>query len=325
MNAGEQRRGASSVTVIGGVQVDVVMSPVTELPPPGASLLAEQMSMRLGGAAANAALAFVEARVPVRMVGCIGDDSLGDWMRRELEPYGLGDDLAVVAGGRSGLTVALQSPDRDRTFLTYLGVNADWRADMIPGSALDCGTLLLCDYFMAPHLRGPAARHLLDTARAHGARTCFDTAWDPLGFPDATREEVLGLLPAVDVFLPNEAEACALAGLPRGEAAAAARALQAVSGGWVVVKRGEQGCLAVGPGPTELTARAPAVTVEDTTGAGDAFNAGLVHALAGGAPWPAALEAAVALASAIVARPSHERYRPAAPPARRRRRAAAKR
>ena len=87
------------------------------------------------------------------------------------------------------------------------------------------------------------------------------------------------LLPSVDVFLPNEVEACALADRP-GDAAQAARALQVVSGGWVVVKLGPRGCLAVGPDGTEIAVPAPAVTVADTTGAGDAFNAGLVHALA---------------------------------------------
>jgi sugar/nucleoside kinase (ribokinase family) len=299
------------VTVIGGVQVDLLMSPVTELPKGGASLLADQMSMRLGGAAANSALAFAEAGVPVRLVGCIGDDHLGDWMREELAPFGLGHELAVVPGGRSGLTIALQSPARDRTFLTYLGVNRDWEPAMIPREALGYENLLLCDYFMTPGLQGEQARGILDAARAQGARTFFDTAWDPANFPEATRSEVLELLTAVDVFLPNEAEAFALAG--RGDALAAARTLQMASGNWVVVKLGSRGCLAVGPGGRELYEPAPAVVVADTTGAGDAFNAGLVQALSDGYDWATALRAAVRFASTIVARPSHDRYRPGRP------------
>ena len=53
----------------------------------------------------------------------------------------------------------------------------------------------MCDYFVAPGLQGEAARGLLAAARAHGARTFFDTAWDPGGFPPASRGEVLELLP----------------------------------------------------------------------------------------------------------------------------------
>jgi sugar/nucleoside kinase (ribokinase family) len=297
-----------SLTVIGCVQADVVMSPVTDLPSPGGTLLAEQMTVRVGGAGANAALASVETGIETRLIGCIGDDQMGGWMREQLAPAGLADELVVLAGETSGLTVALESPARDRTFLTYLGVNACWEAGMIPDDALSCENLLLCDYFVAPSLRGQAARGLLDAARARGGRTFFDTTWDPEGFSGNTRAEVRSLLPSVDVFLPNEGEACALAD-GAGDAADAARVLQADSGGWVVVKLGARGCLAVGPDGAEIAVPAPAVSVADTTGAGDAFNAGLVGALARGADWPEALRLATGFATTIVSRPSNDRYR----------------
>lgn len=297
------------VTVIGCVQADVVMSPVTELPPAGGTLLTEQMSIRVGGAGANAALAFVETGTDVRLIGCLGDDQLGLWMREQLAPAGLAGELIVVPDEPSGLTVALESPQRDRTFLTYLGVNAHWGPAMIPRDALACENLLLCDYFVAPALQGEAARDLLATARAYGARTFFDTAWDPNGFDARTRAEVRALLPWVDVFLPNEAEVCALANLEPAAALEAARVLQSASGGWVVVKLGARGCLAVGPDETELAVSAPPVVVADTTGAGDAFNAGLVRALSDHAGWPDALEAATQFASTIISRPSNDRHR----------------
>jgi sugar/nucleoside kinase (ribokinase family) len=299
---------SAGVTVIGCVQADVVISPVTELPAPGATLLTEQMSMRVGGAGANAALAFVETGLPVRLMGCVGEDHLGDWMRLELAEAGLVDELAVLAGRPTGLTVALESEQRDRTFLTHLGVNAVWMPEMIPADALRCQNLLLCDYFVAPGMQGAAARTLLDTVRGAGGRTFFDTAWDPGGFSPDTRRTVRELLSSVDVFLPNEAEACALVGA--GDAREAARALQRDSGGYVVVKLGARGCLAVGPDGREHCARAPVTRVADTTGAGDAFNAGLVNALSGGSPWPDALDAAVRFATAVIGRPSQHRWRP---------------
>jgi sugar/nucleoside kinase (ribokinase family) len=297
-----------TVTVIGCVQADVVMSPVTDLPAPGGTLLAEQMTVRVGGAGANAALASVEAGMEARLIGCIGEDHLGEWMRAQLTPAGVADELVVVGGEARGLTVALESPARDRTFLTYLGVNARWEAAMIPDDALTCENLLLCDYFVAPPLRGEAARRLLDTARDRGGRTFFDTTWDPDGFSVQTRAEVLALLPSVDVFLPNEVEACAIVG-DTDDASRAARALQAVSGGWVIVKLGPRGCVAAGPDGAELTVPAPAMPVADTTGAGDAFNAGLVHALARGADWGEALTTATRFATTIISRASNERYR----------------
>src|SRR5438046_2532009 len=172
----------SSFTVIGCVQADVVMQPVTDLPAPGGTLLTEHMSTRVGGAGANAALAALEAGMHVRLVGCIGDDRFGTWMHEQLATAGLADELVIVAGETTGLTVALESPARDRSFLTYLGVNARWDPATIPEDGLACDNLLLCDYFVAPPLRGESARRLLDTARGRGARTFFDTSWDPDGF-----------------------------------------------------------------------------------------------------------------------------------------------
>ncbi len=303
-------RLAASVTIIGCVQADVVMGPVTDLPAPGGALLTERAAVRVGGAGANAALAAVETGLEVRLMGAIGDDQLGTLMREQLAPAGLAGELAVGAGEATGMTVVLESPVRDRTFLTYLGVNDRWDRGMIPDDALSCEHLLLCDYFVAPRLRGAPALALLQAARDRGARTFFDTSWDPDGFPATTRDEVYALLPSVDVFLPNELEACALAGLP-DDPARAGRALQAVSGGWVVVKLGPSGCLAFGPGAVEIAAPAPAVRVNDTTGAGDAFNAGVIHALAAGAGWHEALARATRFATAIVTRPSNDRFRPA--------------
>jgi ribokinase len=230
-------------------------------------------------------------------------------MRSELVDAGLVDELAVLSGKPTGLTVALESDARDRTFLTHLGVNADWGPEMIPADALDRGNLLLCDYCVTPGLQGEAARSLLDTARASGGRTFFDAAWDPEDFPAATRAQLRGLLSSVDVFLPNEAEVRAIA--DEDDVRAAARALQGDSGGWVVVKLGPRGCLAIGPDGAELEASAAVVSATDTTGAGDAFNAGLVTALSDGDEWPAALRAATRFATEIVSRPSHDRWRPA--------------
>jgi sugar/nucleoside kinase (ribokinase family) len=298
---------SASVTVIGCVQADVVMSPITDLPASGATTLIDRMAFRIGGAGANAALAFAETGMAVRLMGCVGADQLGRWMRERVLAAGLADELAVVPDAPTGLTVALESEQRDRTFLTYLGVNAGWGPDLVPPDALRTDNLLLCDYFVAPGMQGDAAHTLLRAARGHGARTCFDTSWDPDGFAAATRADVRRLLSDVDVFLPNEAEARALSGIA-GDTAAAARALQEDSGGWVVVKLGARGCLACGP-DAELTAAAPAVTAADTTGAGDAFNAGLIHALSEGADWPDALVAATGFASAIIARPPGERHR----------------
>ena len=299
-----------TVSVIGAVQVDLVMTPVSELPPPGATRFVDALGMRPGGAGANAALAFTEVGITPRLAGALGDDELGRWLLAEMEAAGVGGELLVVDGESTGVTVACEAPDHDRSFLTYVGVNAIWDASMVPADMLASDHVLLCDYFAAPGMQGESSRTLLAGARAAGATTYFDTAGDPLDWPLESQTEIQALLELVDVFLPNEREAIAIAGGGADDVRAAARTLQSISGGWVVVKLGRDGCLVAGPDGAELSAPAEPVEVVDSTGAGDAFNAGLIAAFARGADWPQALEAATALASSIVSRPLTGRHTP---------------
>jgi argininosuccinate lyase len=295
------------VTVIGCVQVDLLISPVDDLPAPGTARFIDQLSMRAGGAGSNAALALVELGIPVRLIGCVGDDRFGAWMLETLAEAGLEGGIETVPNAATGVTIACEGSGRDRTFLTHLGVNAIWGPSMIPDDALATDNLLFCDYFCAPALRGAVGRGLLSKAREAGATTFFDSTWDPGGWAPETRAELGELLGLVDVFLPNEAEALGLAG-DSGSVGEAARRLQSISRGWVVVKRGGKGCLVAGPRGEELSVPARAVEVGDSTGAGDAFNAALIAALSEGKGWAEAIPAATRFASAIVARPSGERY-----------------
>src|SRR3954465_5951325 len=247
----------ASVTVIGCVQVDLLLSPVHALPAPGASAFVDGMSLRVGGAGANAALALTEAGITPRLVGAVGDDHFGRWVLDQLADFGLGEDIVVDAEQATGVTVAVEGPGRDRSFITYLGVTGTARADIVPPSSPAPEHALACAYFCAPAMRGEPTRLLLQTARELGARTYFDTAWDTDGFSARTRAEIHAILPLVDVFLPNEAEARALASTE--SVAKAGRDLQRRSGGWVVIKLGADGCMAFGPHGGRLASPPPAL------------------------------------------------------------------
>jgi sugar/nucleoside kinase (ribokinase family) len=140
--------------------------------------------------------------------------------------------------------------------------------------------------------------------------TFFDPGWDPAGWPPETLAELEAVLRETDVCLPNRDEATAMTGI--ADPRAAARSLQArlAPGGWAIVKLGRDGCVAAGPDGAEAASPAPATAVADSTGAGDAFNAGLLAELATGATMAEALSFAVKLASAVVGRPSSDRYPP---------------
>ena len=208
----------------------------------------------------------------------------------------------------TALTVGLTHPDGQRTFVSYMGHLHELPEGRIE-AALDAARpgdlLLLCGYFLMPGLRRRAP-DLLRRAKAKGVVTALDTGWPPEGWTEQVRSELLALLPDLGVFLPNREELLGVTGLPDAGAydAAAVREgvvrLQAEGLARVVVKLGGHGALYAGP-EGEATFAAPAVKVEDTVGAGDTFNAGLLVARQPGSRWTEALKPAVRAASLAIA------------------------
>jgi sugar/nucleoside kinase (ribokinase family) len=298
----------TSVAVIGNVNADIVARPVSELPPPGGDLLVDTIEVRVGGAAAITAMVLARLGLAPRLVGAVGDDHLGRLVANQLQDAGVGGDgdVRIMSGVPTGVSICLEGPGRDRTFVSMRGALDRFDAAMVPREVLASDFVLLCGYFTLAAMRGRPAVELLTRARRGGATILLDPDIDGDGWSLAARREIEDLLPLVDGFVPNEHEARGLTGL--ADPVEAGHALQRLCGGWVVVKLGSQGVAALSPGGQTIRMPIHAVEVRDTTGAGDSFNGGLLFALARGDGWPEALAFASRVASAVVSRPSADRY-----------------
>jgi sugar/nucleoside kinase (ribokinase family) len=295
-----------TVHVVGNVQMDVVASPVLGMPLPGGDDIIDTIAVRPAGAAGNVSLALAALGVPHRLFGAVGDDQAGLWVADDLRRRGLADDLQVVAGHDTGISIALEAPERERAFLTAHGVLSSYGEQDVPTDAVKADLVLLTGYFSLPGLRGAGTRSLLERARALGATTVFDTGWDPEDWSGAAAEEITSLLPLVDIFLPNEPEATALTGT--SDMDKAQTLLREHCAGWVVVKRGPSGVVATGPSGERLAIPAPPAVAVDTTGAGDSLAAGMLADLSQGRDMSQALVTGVRVASTVVGRSSRDRY-----------------
>jgi sugar/nucleoside kinase (ribokinase family) len=295
-----------SVHVVGNIQLDVLANPVTAMPEPGGDSVIDRIDIRPAGAAGNVSLALHALGCQHRLFGMLGDDFAGQLVRAHLAKLGLADDVRIVPDGATGVSIALEAPERERAFWTSHGVLQHQTTDALGTDCLRADLLLLTGYFTVPAFRQEPLR-MLGQARAAKAFVLFDTGWDIDGWVGGARDEVLSMLPLVDVFLPNEAEALALTG--RSDPTTAALDLHASCGGWVAVKLGDRGLVAVSPDGEPWQIPAPTVpTVVDTTGAGDSLSAGLVSHLAQGHDVLSGLELGVRVASTVVGRTSSHRY-----------------
>jgi sugar/nucleoside kinase (ribokinase family) len=281
--------------------------------------LVDGISLEIGGSASITAVAAARLGLRVALAAAVGDDPAGRFMLGQLAAEGIDTaPVAVRADAATGMTVAL-SAGGDRAILTATGAMATLTAHDVPPAALmRARHVHVSSYFLVADSLGPGLAPLLEAARAGGASTSLDTNWDPA---QRWRDERLtSALAHVSLLLPNEAEALHLAGGALGLAGGAPglaggapglaggamleRAVSALTavGPRLVVKLGERGALCA-DGTWRYLAQPPPVTVTDTTGAGDCFNAGVIAGLLSGEDLPSAVALGCAVGAASTRAP----------------------
>ncbi|SDN90392.1 Sugar or nucleoside kinase, ribokinase family [Actinomyces ruminicola] len=273
------------VLVVGPTFLDVVMSGLSHATAPGEEQWVEDCALMPGGAA-NQAVALARLGLPTGLCTYLGADPAGRMVRDMLESEGIGLSGARTAP-RQSVTVSL-ALDGDRA-MTTCGCDA---APGLPAGA-PAPAALVADLGAVR-----AGRETIARWRAEATPTAVfaDAAWDPTGRWSA---DDLAPLDRVDVFTPNETEALHYT---RAESAAEAARLLAERVPVVVVTRGPAGVIACDGGDLFVLPALEAPVV-DTTGAGDAFTAGLVWARLHGLALRAAVSLASATAAATLGRP----------------------
>lgn len=302
----------AGIAILGCTNVDVLVRHVDELPPPGTDNNVEEVSVRAAGPTMN--VAFVVHALgdgPAVCFGAVGDDALGrlvldECSARDVPTHG----ITLLAGERTGVSVALESRTRPRAFLTDLAAAARFDETMLPDSFGAFSDVVIGGYFVAPGLRGEATLRVLRRARADGARTWLDSGWDTDSWTTGGDLEVLAALPEVDFFVPNDDEVRALAGNP--DPVAGGRELAALTRRGVILKTGADGAWWIPRDGAEVHIPAPTTDVVDTTGAGDALNAGVIVGLRRGLSVEESVALGVQAASRIVGRSSARRWDPLA-------------
>ncbi len=269
------------VLVIGEINVDLILQAEEITPVFGQEKLVEDCTLTMGSSSVIAACGMAQLGLRTAFFGRVGDDEFGRFMLREMGARGVDVSPVIVDPAvKTGITVSLSTP-RDRAMLTFLGGSIDGvEASDVPTELLErTRHVHVGSFFLQTRLQ-PGLADLFARAHARGITTSLDVGWD---VHERWNGGLWDVLSHVDVFLPNELEATHITGLDDVEAALERLAQRASV---VTVKLGVQGAIAR---RGEEVARAPAlsVTVVDTTGAGDSFNAGFIYGFLHG--WPLAL------------------------------------
>ena len=249
-----------------------------------------------GGSAANTAAWLARAGVEPVLVGRVGDDERGRGASEELRAAGVDAQLAVDPELPTGTCIVLVAPDGERTMAPDAGANdALGESDLADELLASADHLHVAGYALLRSGSRPAARAAIARALERGVTVSVDPSSAALLSP-----EFLDYAAGARLLLPNADEARMLSGERDPEQAGRALANRFQE---VVVTLGADGALWTNG---SASVRADAVPVEDavdSTGAGDAFAAGLLAARLDGAGPEEALAAAARLAAEAVTKP----------------------
>ena len=262
------------ITVVGSFAVGMTLR-TQRMPVFGETLVGSDFDMGPGGKGSNQAVGVARLGAQAHFAGIIGDDRLGD--------------IAVDLSAEEGVDTAyLQRTKAMATGVGFIILNAEGENGII----LDMGANELMDGAFVDRVEEKIARsdvvmsvleipveaaaRAMALGKKHGVRTILNPA------PATALDE--SVLRNVDYLSPNETELRILLGLAPDDPADTvdlAGQLRSRGVGNLIVTMGEKGALILTEdGQEEVPGES--VEVVDTTGAGDAFNAGLAVALAEG-------------------------------------------
>jgi sugar/nucleoside kinase (ribokinase family) len=282
-----------SIIVVGDVALDVVASHSGSVVHGGD--VRASIALTTGGAGANTAAWLAHCGAEPVLVARVGDDVAGRRASEELTTSGVRCAFTIDPAAATCCVVVLVDGDGQRSMLPDRGAGKNLAAaDLDPTLLRDATHLHMSGYVLLDASSRDAGLAMLAAAREAGLTTSVDPQaaaliTDPAAFVDEVR--------GVDVLLPNLDELTALTG--SRDPASATSLLAAV--GAVAVTTGPAGASWVdGEGVVSVPC-APGDCV-DSTGAGDAFDAGLLAALLAGKAPEDCLLAGVRLGAMAVGR-----------------------
>ncbi len=259
------------VALVGEANLDLVLYGLPEALPPEHELLAKDMAILMGGSPAITAHNLAKLGSKVGLITARANDLPATFCMLELEQAGvdLSHSFSAPPFVRTGVTVLLQH-ETVRRSLTYPGGTASLCFNDIDLDYLRSARHFhLSSFFLQRGLFDDVPR-LLALLKEAGLTTSLDTNDDPTGTWSGPISETLKY---VDILMPNEREAKALAG--EAEIEPAIQKLSALVP-LLVLKRGSRGASVVDQ-DGRIEQHAVPVSSIDAVGAGDSFNAGFLH------------------------------------------------
>ena len=281
-NSNKQIPGNNKILVIGDALIDHQYW-IDRMPNPGEDTVILSTSKNVGGSAANTAIGLAYLGAPTKFYGTIGRDLDGDLILGQMQAVGV-DISGIQFGEVTGFTITMIDQSSERTMFSFRGTSSN--ALSLDAALLESiktsRVLLTSGYQLLYPDQASVVLSIAERVQAQGNLVALDPS--PLigDVPENIRARLLGL---TDILLPNLRELAILTGEedPSAASGKAPHLSKCVAvklgskGAWMSIRKGFQ-FLNGQTVAEDLFFQVPAIQVQavDTTGAGDAFNAGFL-------------------------------------------------
>lgn len=253
-----------AVVVVGDALMDNQYY-VESMPEAGQDVMISDFNKTQGGSAANTALSLCLLGIDTALCASVGDDEDGEYFLRNMKSRGV-DTSLVCRNGRTGFTVTMIDSCGERTMLSYRGASAEpvTMTAQVEKKISEAKLLLVSGYWLLHDSQAQFVMRAAQLAKSTGTLV----AYDPCPVVGSVRKELLKeMLQLTDVLLPNKAE-YEIIKRTAGDIPVSCVATKLGSSGSMLIYKGRQ-----------YTQSASKIEAVDTTGAGDAFNAGFIAAM----------------------------------------------
>ncbi|MGI9355151.1 MAG: carbohydrate kinase family protein [Rhizobiaceae bacterium] len=263
------------VSVIGLYILDVLGRPVTAIPEGGTVDFIEEIRLTVAGTAGGTVVDTAKLGLNSRAVGAVGDDEKADWVLMTMEKHGI--DISAMQrldGIPTSATILNVRPNGDRPALHVRGASDHFDVPQeMYDQVFDAPIIHLGGTGLLKTLDGEPSVRLLEEAKKRGRTVTFDL----IASDGHTISIVKPLLAHIDYFMPSIEEARDLSGKQSAEDCA--NAMLDAGAKACVFTMGPDGAFFADASGMRKQSPAYAIDVVDTTGCGDAFDAGFITAL----------------------------------------------
>ncbi|MGD6875766.1 carbohydrate kinase family protein [Bacillus infantis] len=249
---------------VGAAAYDTIFL-VEEVPLSDQRIKAKDFIQSGGGPAATAAVALQSLGMSTSLATAVGDDIFGKLIYQELKDYGVDLTAAQILPGKASAVASISVETTGKRTITYFG---------------GCLNDFKMEDFDNNLLKGIKCIHLdgnnFELAYAM-AKSCsgFKDIVVSLDGGNMRREDVMEILPFIDIFIPDDKSTKKIANSSK-DLEEACRLFHSLGPSIVCITRGEKGCLCF-DGKDSFSIPAYPSEIIDTTGAGDNFHGAFLY------------------------------------------------